>query len=158
MKLSLLVLASISLSACASTTPPQPLSQHTTPTAPTHTSVPPPKVATTQTVIDPRVSHVLQQKAFVSVMIRLRSLTNSPNQLNSMEKAVQIQQIQDRVLAQLSPNEFTLGRRYSTIFMMSGSISVAGLTVLRTHPNVARIVLNDMDTIHEAQPIILNNL
>ncbi|MGV6808304.1 MAG: hypothetical protein ACWA5U_00335 [bacterium] len=151
MKSPLLALASVSLGACASTAPilsPSP-SQHTPPTAPTYTPAPPPQAATAQPVdIDPRVSHALQQQTFVPVIIELRPFTNLPNQPapSPTTKAVQIQQIQTRVLAKLSPNEFTLGRRYSTIFAMSGSMSAAGLAVLKTHPNVDKITLNGMNS------------
>lgn len=153
MKLPLLALASISLSACASTTPTPPQQvppQQAAPTAPTHTPAPPPQASTVQSVfIDPRVNNALQQQTFVPVIIELKPLASSSNQPNPNAQAAQIQQTQERVLTQLSPKEFTLGRRYNTIFAMSGSLSASGLAVLKNHPNVAKITLDGMNTIQK---------
>jgi hypothetical protein len=147
MKSALFFLASLSLSACAATTP---MPQQVAPTPPTHTPTPPqtPIKHPAYIDIDPRVNNRLKQQAFVPVIIELKPITNSDH---PQEQSAQIQQTQDSVLKQLSPNEFNLKRRYNTIFALSGSISKAGIAVLQTHPQVSKITLDGMNTIQQSQ-------
>lgn len=145
MKSALFFLASLSLSACAATTP---MPQQVAPTPPTHTPTPPQTPIKHSAYIDPRVDNRLKQQAFVPVIIELKPITNSDH---PQEQSAQIQQTQESVLKQLSSNEFNLKRRYNTIFALSGSISKAGIAVLQTHPQVSKITLDGMNTIQQLQ-------
>lgn len=139
-KSALFFLVSLSLSGCAATTP---MPQQAAPTPLKHTPTPPKIPIKHSVYIDPRVTNALKQQAFVPVIIELKPITNNNH---PQEQSVQIQQTQDRVLKQLSPNEFTLKRRYNTIFAIAGSISRAGITVLQTHPQVEKITLDGINT------------
>lgn len=145
MKSVLFFLASLSVSGCTATTP---MPQQTVPTPPMHTPPPPPQTSIKHSVyIDPRVNNRLKQQTFVPVIIELKPITNNNH---PQEQSAQIQQTQDSILKQLSPNEFTLKHRYNTIFAMSGSISRAGIAVLQTHPQVAKITLDGMNSIQKS--------
>ncbi len=99
-------------------------------------------------IIQPDVLVALQESSEVAVIINLAALAlPPPGQLDPAtldEYRRQVAAVQDRVLAKLTPADFTLTFRYSVTTALAGRITESGVEKLRGHPDV-KMVVTDRD-------------
>ena len=97
-------------------------------------------------IIQPDVLVALQESSEVLVFISLTALALPPPEqfdpatLDELRR--QVAAVQDRILAKLTPVDFTLTIRYSVTTALAGRITKSGVEILRGHPDVELVVLN----------------
>ena len=92
-------------------------------------------------VAGPEVYQALERSPKVRVVVALRPPSAAPTDHATV--VAEIQAIQNRVLAPLSPQDFTLTHRWDTISGFAGELSRSGLDILLTDPEVVQIDLDD---------------
>lgn len=90
--------------------------------------------------VSPEVAAALQESDSVRVIIELNAPDVSQMSLSEQTESVQI--IQDDVLAGLSEPDFRLKRRFQTIPVLAGEVTVAGLKALEASDKVVSIQLD----------------
>lgn len=97
-------------------------------------------------IIQPDVLVALQESSEVVVFINLTAhALPPPEQLDPStldEYRRQIAAVQDRILAKLTPADFTLTIRFSVTTALAGRITKSGVEKLRGHPDVELVVLD----------------
>lgn len=87
------------------------------------------------------VLEALAQAGKAQVVISLYD--SAPVGASSAEMAASVAQVQQAVLAKLSPTDFVVAYQYSHIAALAGEITQQGLEILRQHPLVRHIHLNE---------------
>ena len=108
-------------------------------------------------IIQPDVLAALQGSSEVDVIIHLKAAAlPPPGQLEPGtldEYRRQLAEVQDRVLAKLTPADFTLTVRFSDIAVLAGRITASGAEKLRGHPDVITVFLDFFVFLLPPQPI-----
>ena len=108
-------------------------------------------------IIQPDVLAALQGSSEVDVIIHLKAAAlPPPGQLEPGtldEYRRQLAEVQDRVLAKLTPADFTLTGRLSIVAALAGRITASGAEKLRGHPDVITVFLDFFVFLLPPQPI-----
>ena len=108
-------------------------------------------------VIQPDVLVALQESSEVDVIIHLvAAALPPPGQLDPAtldEYRRQLAAVQDRILAKLTPADFTLTVRFSVVAALAGRITESGVEKLRGHTDVKTVFIDFDLFLHPTQPL-----
>lgn len=98
-------------------------------------------------IIDPAIWEALETQTEVEVLISLKELDLPIEQWTTDLRRQHAPEVQDRVLAVLTENDFVLTRQFEISPALAGRITKSGMEKLAVHPDVVGIGMTGTGTL-----------